>query len=252
MPCLVDDKKELTAFIHSLQFLPETPSLIIFDTLARSMLGDENSTADMGKVVIAAGKIAEQTGAQVLIVHHTGKDESRGARGAIALTGATDTMFKTAKTDHKEVSLICERQKDDEPTPDLVFSMQTIDTGYVNRDKEPVLSLVPVIDPEAMKERKSKKKGNLKGANLIAMKALQQALDQSGEKPSDEVRTQMEDDVIAQCGVVVHEDQWREVAYNMSISDGGNGAKKKAFSRARTKLLELEKIKTWEGFYWTI
>ena len=252
MPCLVDNKLELDQFINAIKSMPVVPAVVVLDTLARSMSGDENSTSDMGKIVQAAGRITEETGAQVLIVHHTGKDEKRGPRGAIALLGATDTMFYLCKTDHLQTTMICERQKDNEPFTDMVFAMDIIETGFLDVDMQPVTSLVPILDPDAVKERKSKQYNKIKGANLIALKALQEALKTHGEAPGPDVKMQMHDDPLAQCGQVVHEDVWRKVAYSMSISDRGQDAKQKAFTRARTKLIELEKVKTWDDFYWIL
>ena len=54
------------------------PSLIVVDTMARSMgLGDENSSRDLGQFIANVGTIREITGAYVLVVHHSGKE--RGA-----------------------------------------------------------------------------------------------------------------------------------------------------------------------------
>lgn len=253
LPCLVDNNAELEQFIHAIKIMPEIPSLVILDTLARSMIGDENSTSDMGKVVHAAGRITEETGAQVLIVHHTGKDESRGPRGAIALLGATDTMFRVCKHKEKRQAIMkCERQKDDEPFKDMVFDMELVETGYLNKDQQPVNSLVPVYDPEAVTDVK-KAKNSVSGSNLIALRALEQALEKYGVRPSDEIiRDHMGNDPMQMCLPVVHEDDWRRVAYSMGISDGSQDAKQKAFKRARAKLIELEKIKTWDSFYWTL
>ena len=57
-------------------------SLVILDTAARVMPGGKEDTEDMGKFVAACDEIRLVTGAAVLIVHHTGKDVSRGSRGA--------------------------------------------------------------------------------------------------------------------------------------------------------------------------
>jgi hypothetical protein len=52
------------------------------------------------------------------------------------------------------------------------------------------------------------------------------------------------------CSLVVKEDWWRSAAYQMGISDGSQEAKQKAFSRCRTKLMEMELVTCWEGYYW--
>ena len=67
------------------------PELVIIDTLMQVMPGgDENSGVDMGNVLKACGQIHERTGAMVLIVHHAGKDPTKGARGFSGLRGAAD------------------------------------------------------------------------------------------------------------------------------------------------------------------
>jgi hypothetical protein len=68
------------------------PRLVVLDTLARLIPGgDENSHQTMSTVVDAADRIRRATGACVLLVHHTGKDTSAGARGHTSLLGAVDT-----------------------------------------------------------------------------------------------------------------------------------------------------------------
>lgn len=69
--------------------------LIVVDTLARAMAGgDENSSQDMSQFVGNIDLIREHTGCHVLLVHHTGKDISRGARGSSALRAAVDTEIE--------------------------------------------------------------------------------------------------------------------------------------------------------------
>lgn len=67
-------------------------ALIVVDTVARVMGGgDENTAQDMGRLVLAADRIREATGAHLLYIHHAGKDASRGARGHSSLRAALDT-----------------------------------------------------------------------------------------------------------------------------------------------------------------
>jgi AAA domain len=63
---------------------------IMTDTLARSILADEEN-AEMGRVVAHADLIRSRTNARVTLIHHSGKDRKRGARGGSALTAAADT-----------------------------------------------------------------------------------------------------------------------------------------------------------------
>ena len=73
------------------------PQMVVLDTLARTMAGEENSTQDMGEYVKWVDTLRDMTSAAVCVVHHTGKDESRGARGSSALKAATDHEWEVFK-----------------------------------------------------------------------------------------------------------------------------------------------------------
>lgn len=88
-----------------------TPRLIIVDTLSRHLEGDENSSEDVRKLLAAADHLRATHGATVVLVHHSGKDPSRGARGSSALKGDLDTMLRVEK-DSGYVVLKGDKQKD--------------------------------------------------------------------------------------------------------------------------------------------
>jgi AAA domain len=69
--------------------------LLIFDTFAKLIAaggGDEDKARDQGRVFSNIQRVKEQVHAHVAIVGHTGKDESRGARGSNAILGDADIM----------------------------------------------------------------------------------------------------------------------------------------------------------------
>jgi len=69
--------------------------VVVLDVLARMTLGlDENSSKDMGAVMEALDVIRDATnGGLVVVVHHTGKDPAKGARGSSAFLGALDAQI---------------------------------------------------------------------------------------------------------------------------------------------------------------
>jgi hypothetical protein len=70
---------------------------VVVDTLARAMGGgDENKTPDMGQFVKHGDLIRSATSAQFIVVHHTGKDSAKGARGSSSLRAATDTEIEVS------------------------------------------------------------------------------------------------------------------------------------------------------------
>lgn len=247
MPPFVDNPTDADEFIDALKSLDPIPGVIILDTLARTMQGDENFTKDMNAFVNACKRISDETGAMIIVIHHCGKDEARGMRGSYTLKAGADVEIKVKKTSDKKVTVCCEKQKDHERFKPMNFLMTVVDTGWATDEGEPVTSLVPVIDHDPKTETVAK----LSGANRIALDALHKALLKHGETAPDGVREQM-DMLSATEGLAVHEDHWRNMAYSMGISEGEQDAKKKAFSRARRYLLDNEKIGTWENFYWSM
>ena len=69
--------------------------LVIIDTFAKLIAAgglDENSAKDQGAVFANIQRVKNATGVHVALIGHTGKDESRGARGSNALLGDVDVM----------------------------------------------------------------------------------------------------------------------------------------------------------------
>jgi putative DNA primase/helicase len=253
MPCLIDEDVQRRELINMIAELPQTPGVIVLDTLARSMAGDENSTSDMGKVVIAAGILIEETGAQVIIIHHTGKDETRGARGAIALTGATDTMFKVIRfKDEKKFILVCERQKDFDIFEPMGFRFEVIDTGFTTKDGDEVTSLVPEYDPELseqINQEKKTKKQKLNATQKRTLMALREAIKQEGIPLTDEIIERL-GGLVTPNNRMVMVSQWRKEVKRRDISSGDTRAQNLAFDRAKDALEELEYVGILDGYAW--
>jgi hypothetical protein len=76
--------------------LKANPSLIIIDTLTRLITGlDENSAKDASMVTKFMEQLARYFECFVLAVHHTGKDQDKGARGSSAFYANVDTVLST-------------------------------------------------------------------------------------------------------------------------------------------------------------
>jgi KaiC/GvpD/RAD55 family RecA-like ATPase len=70
----------------------ETAAVVVVDTLARVIPGgNENASDGMSQFVANIDRIRAETGAAVMVVHHTGKDATKGARGHSSLRAAADT-----------------------------------------------------------------------------------------------------------------------------------------------------------------
>lgn len=94
--------EDLEALVAAILELNIRPALIIIDTLARTFgAGDENKQSDMNAYVSAADRLKDATGANVMIIHHSGVHEERRERGSNVLRGAADTVIKVGRKDDK-------------------------------------------------------------------------------------------------------------------------------------------------------
>lgn len=90
------------------------PALIVIDTQQRTTAGvEENSAAEMATVVERWDWLVKQGGATVLVVHHLGKDASRGARGSSVVNASVDTEMVLTRADESSplVTLTTTKQK---------------------------------------------------------------------------------------------------------------------------------------------
>jgi hypothetical protein len=107
------DERSVSSFLADLAEMDLPPALVVFDTLARSLVGgDENAARDMGLLVASVDRIREATGGTVMVVHHTGKSGDT-ERGSSALRAAADTMISVS-ADDAVMKLACDKQKDAE------------------------------------------------------------------------------------------------------------------------------------------
>jgi hypothetical protein len=72
--------------------------IVVIDTLnAASPGADENSSVDMGRIVAGAKMLQRLLGGLVFLVHHAGKDQTRGLRGHSSLSGAVDVILEVTR-----------------------------------------------------------------------------------------------------------------------------------------------------------
>ena len=119
------DKIGRQALGEVIALLPAKPVLIVIDTFARALMGgDENSAQDVGAFNTAIAGLISSTGACVMIIHHSGKDKSKGARGSSALLGALDTEIEV---DAGHVSV--RKQRDMEVAEPIGFKLTPMVVG---------------------------------------------------------------------------------------------------------------------------
>lgn len=127
--------------------------LIVLDTLARCFGGsDENDARDMGAFIEGCDTIKRKSGATVLVVHHSGKDEAKGARGSSAFRAALDAEFNIKREDeNKALVLTCTKMKDAEEPQRCAYDLRTAELFH-DEDDELISSLVVMDTPREAKE----------------------------------------------------------------------------------------------------
>src|SRR5258706_11603784 len=154
------------------------PVMIVIDTLARNMSGDESATVDMNRFVAHASGLRARFGAFVLVVHHPGHTEKTRERGAYSLRGAVDTRFLLTRPEGTELEARLEfaKVKDGETPVPLTLRLAKVELGIVDSAGVPVTSLVvnQVDEVEASNTRP------LTAADR-AFQALREAIEEQGE-----------------------------------------------------------------------
>jgi len=161
--------------------------LVVVDTLAQASPGiDENSSADMGRVIEALQTLQRMTGGFVAAVHHMGKDAARGARGHSSLYAAMDTVIgvsidgdsRTLSTDTRHGG----KSKDAEPITHS-FSLERIVLWACDDGREIIGAAVqPQEGRVSIQLPKTPKGGNAR----IVWEAIGEALRAAGDtRPAD-------------------------------------------------------------------
>lgn len=115
--------------------------LVVIDTLSRAMAGgNENSSEDMGALVLNANRIQSETGAHLSFVHHSGKDQAKGARGHSLLRAASDTEIEVVR-EFGPAIVTATKQRELEGGEITQFSLRSVQIGTNHRGK-PITSCV--------------------------------------------------------------------------------------------------------------
>lgn len=116
---------------------------IFIDTLAQTTPGaNENASEDMGRALAHAKGIARATGALVILVHHAGKDLTKGARGWSGLKAAADFQMDVMRLKNgRKVRL--DKSKDGKDGTEWGFELEVVRIG-VDEDGDVIDSCVAV------------------------------------------------------------------------------------------------------------
>jgi hypothetical protein len=113
--------------------------LVVIDTLSRAMGGgNENAPEDMTAFIKNVDRIRAATKAHVMVIHHSGKDRAKGARGHSSLRAATDTELEIA-----DKTILVTKQRDMEQGAPIGFDLKPLVIGHDSQGA-PITSCVVV------------------------------------------------------------------------------------------------------------
>lgn len=130
--------------------------LVIIDTFAKLIAaagGDENSAKDQGAVFGNVQRVKNVTGVHVALIGHTGKDESRGARGSNALLGDVDVMVSISGEDIRSATIT--KANDAPEGPLFSFKSEVHSFGTDEDGDEITVNIVSAEDVSSQPETKS-------------------------------------------------------------------------------------------------
>jgi putative DNA primase/helicase len=151
------DMAELAEEIEAFRKSVKLPiRLIVFDTLHACAPGSKEDAGDTGAVLSRVRPLIERFECAAIVVHHAGKDSSRGARGSNSIEAAADVIVEVVE-DGGSRSPIVRKVRDGE-APELEPFL--IDSVVLAQDEgEPVrIGVHELTEPKADEDdpRKSK------------------------------------------------------------------------------------------------
>lgn len=236
---LIGDATAIVDLVNDLRDQLGEIGLVVIDTLAQAMLGNENAPDDMGRFVSACSCIRAETGAHVLIVHHTGKETAKGARGHSSLRAATDVEIEVLRSAEGGArTMRVSKNREGEEGQAYGFALQPVELGANAKGRAITTCVAVPAEAPAAAEKQRKLGPN----ERIALDALRAAIFDQGE-PAPAAA----DVPLNVRGVPVA--RWEEAAMRY-LPQGAPKRKREAFNRAVPSLVAAGHVRQADGFAW--
>ncbi len=146
--------------------LTTSANIVVVDTLAQvTPGGNENGSEDMGRALSRCRAIHERTGATLILVHHAGKDRTKGARGWSGLRAAADAEIEVSRNGARRFLKIS-KMKDGRDGEQFAFELRDVVVGW-DEDGESRTSCVVSINPQVLSAPASRDGASGKVQRLI-------------------------------------------------------------------------------------
>ena len=250
-----EDFDALTSAINELVAQIDEPlEIIILDTLMRMSGGNfnENSSEDMGGFISQTGKLQQLYNCALMVIHHSGK-HIKGLRGHSSLLGAVDTELEITRQDSVINSadpsvignaiLTVSKQKDgaDSIVVGIEVVLVEIGTSSLGFEITTSLAIRQNQDIAGSNPKGSKNNAGSGGNQKIEMDSLYKAIKAKGSYRVV--------DGTSRFGVSL--DDWKDEFWSMKgCTEDDKAAFKKAWLRARERLVAVNKVVIGSGWVW--
>jgi AAA domain len=220
-------------------------ALVVVDTLARAMTGNENAPDDMGRFVDACGRIREACKGFVLIVHHSGKDQARGARGHSCLRAATDVELEVTSGEAGRC-LTVKKNRDGEEGAIYGFRLETVELG--TNAKGRVVTTCVTVDTEAPAKREGKARPRrLTDTAKVIVQAVETGLKYKPERPPDRAETRGVSQAVSDDTARLY---WRQIIGWEYASERERERSRWAWKRGLENAIAAGALKRWGNWLW--
>lgn len=158
--------------------------LIIIDTFAQVTPGaNENAGEAMGIALLHCRVIHRMTGATVCLIHHAGKDASKGARGWSGTHAAADCVIEVIREGDDRCATVV-KQKDGNDGVDYSFTLLPIVVAH-DEDGEAITSCIVQYTGEARPVQQTAKDKGLGAAQRTVLRVFERLSQIYDEMPVD-------------------------------------------------------------------
>lgn len=220
-------------------------AMVVVDTLARAMTGNENAPDDMGRFVAACGRIREAGETCVLVVHHSGKDLAKGARGHSSLRAATDVELEVTNGEAGGCVKVT-KSRDETGGCTYGFALEPVELG-VNPKGRTVTTCVSVTAEAPEKPAKERAPRRLSDKGKLVVEAISKAIKYKGQRPPSHPET---DSVTNAVTVTDARLYWRQLIGWDHLSEPERDKSRQDWKRGVENAQAAGAIGQWDRWLW--
>lgn len=192
-------------------------SILFLDTLSASISGlDENAAKDMSNVTADLYKLIHEKNVTIIVIHHMGKDGSKGARGSSVLLGNVDSQIHIKKIGNDKIKVVAKVIREEKDGEEWIFQRVIYEVG-IDEDGSPITSCALRHLVGEVSHEKDRKLNMETAPRQNGINSLRKALNANNGNP-------------------VSVDAWRTYFYAGSTADSREN-KKKEFQRVRKEFV---------------